>query len=368
MKKSGSSSTKRIALVHDALVVHAGSEKVALKLTEIFPDAPLFTSAYLPENTFPEFLNRKIITLPFSSMVKSERHFKQLFPIWYLGFNFLDLKNFDLVISSANYLAKFLNPPENCQHICYLHNPFRFLWKRSTYSDQSLPYNAKVNSLISPFLPLLRRIDRSRTRRIDRVVTNSQNVANQIRDTYGLESEVIYPPIPVSEYQISNDIDDYYLYAGRLISHKRVDLVIQACNHLKQKLIIAGDGLERPELEKIAGDTIAFTGKVSDLELKRLYSRCKALLFPSNEDFGMVPVEAQASGRPVIAYRAGGALETVVESETGLFFSDQSAESLCDAICRFQHMDFDPVKIRQFAMRFDESRFEEKILQLVNQY
>ena len=359
---------KRIAIVHDALVVHAGSEKVALHLSNLFPDAPLYTSAYLPDNTFPEFKTRNVITLPFASVVRSERHFKQLFLLWYLEFGRLDLSDYDLVISSANYLAKFINPPETTEHICYLHNAFRFLWKRSVYSDQSLPYGRAALALINPLIPLLQRIDAAKTRRLRRVVTNSQNMAGQLHRVYGLSPKVVYPPVPVRSFWVADAPQDYYLYAGRLISHKRVDIVIQACNRLKRRLIVAGDGLERSALEQLAGDTVTFTGKVSDAELRRLYANCRALIFPSDEDFGIVPVEAQAAGRPVIAFQAGGALETVVEFETGLFFKEQNVDSLCEAIRRFEQLSFDPVKIRQNAMRFDESNFEEKMRALVDRF
>ncbi|NLG96688.1 MAG: glycosyltransferase family 4 protein [Chloroflexi bacterium] len=361
-------STKRIAILHDALVVTAGSEKVALHLSNVFPDAPLYTSAYLPENTFPEFKGRRIITLPFASLAKSERQFKGLFPLWYIGFSRLDLSAYDLVISSANYLAKFINPPPHTRHICYLHNPFRFLWKRNAYSDLSLPYGKLALRAIDLLLPFLRKVDVSKTRKIDHIVANSRNISNQIKRIYGMESDVIYPPVPVRQFLTASDTGDYYLYAGRLISHKRVDIAIKAFNQLNRRLIIAGDGLERPALEKLAGSTITFTGRVSDQQLKQLYARCKALIFPSDEDFGLIPVEVQASGRPVIAYQAGGALETVVESETGLFFPEQTAESLCEAVLKFERMKFNPERIRENALRFDESVFEEKIRQLVDQF
>ncbi len=366
-RKFEMSSQKRIALIQDALVVRAGSEKVALALSNIFPDAPLYASAYLPENTFPEFKQKRIVTLPFASLVKSERQFKALFPLWYLGFSQLDLSGYDLVISSSNYLAKFVNPPENVPHICFLHNAFRFLWKRNVYSDQSLPYRGLALALVNQFLPILRKIDLAKTRRLKYVVTNSQNMCRHIQEVYGLPSEVIYPAIPVTQFPMAAP-EDYYLYAGRLISHKKADIVIQACNRLKRRLIVAGDGLERPALEPMAGETISFTGPVTDAQLKRLYAHCKALIFPSDEDFGIVPVEAQAAGRPVIAYRSGGALETVVESETGLFFDEQSVDSVCDAILRFENQTFDPLVIRQNAMRFDELHFEEKVRQLVSRF
>ncbi|HEX9018996.1 MAG TPA: glycosyltransferase [Anaerolineaceae bacterium] len=364
-------SKKRIAIVHDALVVYAGSEKLALHLSNIYPDAPVYTSAYLPENTFPEFKTRKVITLPFAARVRSERHFKQLFLLWYLEFSRLDLSAYDVVISSANYLAKFITPPASTRHICYLHNAFRFLWKRAVYSEQSLPYGGLALAAINPFIPLLQRIDAARTRSImDRpgnaVVTNSQNMARHLHAVYDLTPEVIYPPVPVSSFWIADAPQDYYLYAGRLISHKRVDIVIQACQKMNRRLIVAGDGLERSALEALAGENVTFTGKVSDAELRRLYANCRALIFPSNEDFGIVPVEAQAAGRPVIAFQAGGALETVVEFETGMFFKEQSVDSLCEAMRCFEQATFDPLTIRQNAMRFDQSHFEEAVRALVD--
>ncbi len=360
--------SKRIAIVHDALVVPAGSERVALYISNIFPNAPIYTSAYLPESTFPEFKGKEIYTLPFSSKIKNERQFKELFPWWYLGFSFLDLSQYDIVISSANYLAKYINPPTYTTHICYLHNPVRFLWKTTTYSSQSIPYGRASLVLIKQLLPILRKIDINKTRRIKNVLTNSQNIANQIQKIYNLNAKVIYPPININAYSISEAPGDYYLCAGRLISHKRVDLAIQACNKLKRKLIVAGDGFERSALEKCAGNMIQFTGRVSDDQLKKLYANCRALIFPSDEDFGLVPVEVQASGRPVIAFGSGGALETVVNSETGIFFYQQNVESLIDAILRFENKVFSPAVIRENASRFDFAEFKNQILTYVQQF
>lgn len=356
---------KRIAIVHDALVVPAGSERVALHISNIFPDAPIYTSAYLPENTFPEFKEKVIHTLPFSNLVKTERQFKALYPLWFLGFSMLNLSQYDVVISSANYLAKFINPPLTCVHICYLHNPIRFLWKPAVYSNQSVPYGKASLLLIRLLLPILRRFDIRKTQKIKHVIANSKNIANQIKNIYQIESEVIYPPVEVKEYTISSETEDYYLYAGRLISHKRVDLAIEACNRLKRKLVIAGDGFERQNLEKMAGDSIRFLGRVSDDQLKDLYAHCRAFIFPSDEDFGLVPVEAQAAGRPVIAYGAGGALETVIDEKTGVFFNEQTSESIINAILQFESMSFSSRSIKQNAMRFDVSEFERQIIAYV---
>lgn len=352
---------KRLAIVHDALVVPAGSERVALEISNVFPEAPIYTSVYLPENTFPEFKNKDIHTLPFSNMIKSERQFKSLFPLWYLGFSFLDLSQYDIIISSANYLAKYINPPEKATHICYLHNPIRFLWKTNVYTNQSVPFGQASLMLIRILLPILQKLDIKKTIKIKNIVTNSKNIATQIKNVYHVAADVIYPPVDINSFTISDNIEEYYLYAGRLISHKRVDIAINACNRLNKKLLIAGDGLERANLEKIAGNSIQFLGRVTDVQLKELYSNCRALIFPSDEDFGLVPVEAQASGRPVIAYKAGGALETIIEGTTGVFFNEQTVESLINGIHQFEGMKFSSEAIRQNALRFDTYQFMNQI-------
>jgi Glycosyltransferase len=368
--KSGSfqSVEKKIAIVADALVVPGGTEKVTLSLSNIFPGAPIFTSVYLPEATFPEFKTRKIFTMPLASRVKNERQFKRMFFWWYLNFSRLDLKGFDVVISSSCYLAKYIHPPGGVAHICYLQNPFRLIWKPSEYGLNSSPFGRLTTWFIKLFLPLAKVADKAKTRRIQHLVANSRNMADQFQKIYGMEAEVIYPPVRIDQYAIVTTPGDYYLCAGRLISHKRVDLAIEACNRLKRKLIVAGDGLERTALEKLGGDTVEFVGRVSDEQLRKLYSNCRALIFPSDEDFGMVPVEVQASGRPVIAYRSGGVLETVLENRTGIFFDNQEVDDVCAAILRCEGMNFDPALIRENVIRFDQAFFAENIRKCVERY
>jgi glycosyltransferase involved in cell wall biosynthesis len=278
-----------------------------------------------------------------------------------LNFATLDLKGFDIIISSSSYLAKYINPPRGATHICCLQNPFRLLWKLSEYSQESSSFGLASLAAIKLVLPLARKVDIAKTRRIQHVIANSRNMATQIREIYGIEPDLVYPPVDVDQFSISGTPGDYYLYAGRLVSHKRADLAIQVCNQLKRRLIVAGDGLERAALEKQAGETVEFTGRVSDERLKQLYSHCRALLFPNDEDFGMVPVEVQACGRPVIAYRSGGALETVIENQTGVFFDQQSVEALCGAVLGFEKMEFNPALIRKNVMRFDQSVFAGKM-------
>jgi len=357
---------RSIAIIGDALVVEGGCERVTLSLSNIFPDAPIFTSVYLPENTCSEFKGRKIITMPFASRIKNERQFKRSFPWWFLNFSFLDLRGFDIIISSSSYLAKYINPPRGVPHICCLQNPFRLLWKPFEYSLQSSGLNSM--SAVKFLSPLAKKLDIASTRRISHVFANSRHMANQLRQTYGIESELVYPPVDTDQFSIARTSGDYYLYVGRLISHKRADLVIQACNRLNRRLIIVGDGLERAALERLAGKTVEFVGRVPDERLKELYSNCKALLIPNNEDFGMISVEVQASGRPVIAYRSGGSLETVIEDQTGIFFDHQDVGTLSAALLRFEKMEFDPELIRKNTMRFDQAVFESKVRACIKRF
>lgn len=355
----------KIAIVHDALVVAGGAERLTAILSQTFPDADIYTSAYLPENTYPYFKSKIIHTLPGAWLVKSERQFKRLFPLWFLGFRGLDLSGYDLVISSSTYLAKFIRTPKCGKHVCYLHSPFRFLWKRESYSPESLPFNYLVMAAIDLIRPMIQQLDKYYTNQISYLITNSQNTASFIRNLYGRDAEVIYPPVEVNQFEIAAERKDYYLVVSRLISYKRVDLAIQACEQTHRKLLVVGDGPELGPLQNIAGEYTNFLGKVSDEELKKLYSEARGLIFPGMDDFGMTPIEAEASGCPVIAFHAGGAIETVIENVTGVFFQNQAVANLIAALDRFEKIKFDAQNIRQAVMRFDVSVFQNKIRSFV---
>ncbi|PKO17659.1 MAG: glycosyltransferase family 4 protein [Chloroflexi bacterium HGW-Chloroflexi-10] len=358
---------KKIAIIHDAFIVKGGAERLALHLSNLFPEAPIYTSVYQPKTTFSELKTKQIITHPFSRWVKSEKLFKQLYPLWFLYYFNVKLTEYELILSSSTYLAKYIQTPKNGQHICYMHSPFRFLWKRNSYTNNSLPFNSPIIQIIDRIIPSLQKIDFKLTQPIDQVITNSQNMANFIQTVYHKNAVIIYPPVDIQQYNIQNP-QNFYLCVGRLISYKNIDLAIQACNQLKRKLVIIGDGFERNKLEAIAGNTITFLGKVDEETLKSMYATCKALIFPGVEDFGMVPIEVQASGRPVIAYRSGGVLETVTENETGIFFDDQNIDSLIQAIISFENRRFDPSFIRNSVQRFDLSIFEESIKTSLQKY
>jgi glycosyltransferase involved in cell wall biosynthesis len=346
---------RRIAIVHDALVNTGGAERTMTYMCETFPEAPVFTSVYLPERTYPEFRARQVHVLPGARWVHAEQRAKQLLPLWFLGFRQLDLSSFDVVLSSTTFAAKYICPPVQTRHACYCYAPFRLLWKPETYSPDSLPFNSGLLWLIRP---LLRRLDFQVMQAIPRIATSCRNMVAEIYACYRREARVIHPPIRLSDYQVGARTGDYYLSVSRLMSHKRIDLAVQGCQQLGRRLVVVGYGPELPKLEALSDQTIQFVGRVTDAKLRELYTNCRAIIFPSHEDYGLVPLETQASGRPVIAFAAGGVLETVVENQTGVFFKEQTVEAVVEAIQRFEKMQFNPQAIRHAVQRFDVEYFK----------
>lgn len=365
LKSPGNSTSRKIAIVHDALCVSGGAERVALWMSEVFPDAPIFTSVYLPDQTFPEFKQKEIHTLPFSRFVKNEKQFKLLYPLWIMEQFQEKFQDYDTVLTSSTYLAKYIHPAKGVNHKAYIYAPFRFLWKPESYTQDSVPTSSLATNFIKLFLPLLRKWDLQTTSKISSIATSCKNMEAEIERVYHKPATVIYPPVPVDKFPLSNSKGDYFLTVSRLISHKRVDIAIAACNRLKEKLIVVGDGPELEKLKQISGDSIHFAGKVTDEELKQLYVNSKGLIFPSHEDFGIAPIEAQACGVPVIAYGKGGALETIKDGETGLFFSDQTTDSLEKTMTVFSSQDFSPKNIRNWVTKFDVPQFNLALKQFV---
>lgn len=351
----------RLAIVHDSLCVSGGAERVALNMIKAFPEATFFTSVYLPEQTFAEFKTIDIHTLPLSKIAQSDRQFKLLYPLWLAELRRMKFKEFDAVLTTSTYLAKYIQPAEHGVHKSYIHAPFRLLWKPESYSDDSLPTPAGLRRLVNLAIPLLRKFDIRETQKITAIAANCQNIANEIHAIYRREARVIHPPVNVEDFPLAQGRGEYFLSVSRLISHKHVDIAIEACNCLGLELIIVGEGPERSRLEKLAGKTIHFVGKVEEQQLHELYCHARALIFPSHEDFGLVPVEAQACGRPVIAFGQGGVLETVKEGVTGNFFAEQSTASLLNCLERFDEARFNPAQIRKWIMQFDFAHFNEQI-------
>ena len=347
----------RIAIVHDALCVSGGAERLVLWMAKAFPDAPIYTSVYLPDGTFPEYRKLDVRTLPFAGGIRTERQFKLLFPLWLSLIQRLDFHEYDVVLSSSTYLAKYIRPAAAVRHACYLYAPFRLLWKPESYSAGSLPTPESTQGLVKGISSLMRRWDVKRTQAIPVLATSCQNMVNEIQRVYNRQAVILYPPVELPVEPVSTDREDYYLSVSRLISHKRVDVAVEACNRLNRKLIVVGDGPERQKLEQMAGPTVSFTGRISDAALQDLYRKARGLIFPSYEDYGIVPLEAQAWGVPVIAFGRGGSLETVQEGTSGVFFNQQEVSSLVAALEGFERSSFDPQRIRQWVTRFNVERF-----------
>jgi glycosyltransferase involved in cell wall biosynthesis len=279
------------------------------------------------------------------------------------AFSALDLNGFDVVISVTSAFAKSLLLPNSTAHVCYCHTPPRYLWDLA----EDYSRHQRGGALLQPMISSLRRADIRAAATVSQFVANSNNVAERIRRAYGRPSQVIYPPVNTGLFQpVAAPDEANYLVVSRLVRYKRIDLAVAACNQLQRRLVIVGEGPERRRLEAIAGPTVRFLGWQSDAEISRLYANCKAFLFPGLEDFGISPVEAQSAGRPVIAFGSGGATETVIEGVTGVFFNEQSVDSLVSAIRRFEGMRLLPGDCRENATRFDASVFRSRLSEVVS--
>jgi glycosyltransferase involved in cell wall biosynthesis len=358
----------RIAIVHDYLAQHGGAERVVEAMHELWPEAPIYTSVYDPEAMPSEYRQMDIRTsflqnLPFAP---TNRHHKKFLPFYPMAFEKLDLREFDVVVSSASTFAKgIITGPETC-HLCFCHNPSRFAWRYQEYIEDG-KFSRLERRLIIPFIHHLRTWDYVAAQRVDYFLANSYNVARRILKYYGRSSDILYPPVDTKRFVVSpNPKADYYLIVGRLIPYKRIDLAVQACTQLGLPLKVVGAGPDQERLKQMAGPTIEFLGRRSDEEVTELLTHCKAFFFPGEEDFGIAPVEAMASGRPVIALRAGGAMETVIDGKTGVFFDTPSVDRVIDAIKRLDTLTLDSQQIRAHAELFDTAAFHQRLQILVH--
>jgi glycosyltransferase involved in cell wall biosynthesis len=359
--------------VHYWFVSRRGGEKFVEALCELFPQADLFALVADRKMLLPELQKHKLTTSFLQKLPGGRRWHRHMLPLYPLAVEQFDLRGYDLVISSESGPVKgVLTGPETC-HICYCHTPMRYIWNfYPEYKNRSGlgPVRKLVFGLTAHYVRLW---DQASAARVDYFAANSHNVAARIRKYYRREAEVIHPPVDVSGAPLCGNIEDYYLVVGQLVNYKRVDLAIEACNQLGRTLRVVGVGEEYKRLRRIAGKTVSFLGSLSDEEVREQYARCRALLFPGEEDFGIVPVEAQASGRPVIAFGRGGARETVIaahqdgfadpERSTGVFFGEQSVDSLVQAILNFEAAEhrFSPPFIRAHAEQFDKKHFLKKM-------
>ncbi len=356
----------KIAFVHEYLNQFGGAERMLQVLCALYPRAPIYTLLYDRDATGGVFDGRVIKTsflqnFPFTK--KHHRIFPLLMPLAIEQFDFSD---YDLVLSVSASFAKGIITKPATKHVCYCLTPPRFLWDNSHKFVEEFGYSRFIKKIIPPFITYLRIWDREASLRVDDFWSISNFIRDRVKKYYSRPSQVIYPPVNVSKFNISQEIGDYFFMAGRLVSYKRFDLAVTAFNQNGLLLKIVGIGPELNKLKKIANKNIEFLGLVSDEKLAVLYSHAQACIFPQEEDFGIVPLESMASGRPVIAYRAGGATETVVENETGIFFNEQTAESLQGAIEKFQTAKFSPQVCRSHAEKFDIEIFKNKVSASLN--
>lgn len=354
----------RVALVHYWLVGMRGGEKVLEALCRLYPQADIYAHCVDRAALSPLLREKTIRTTFIQRLPGSVRRYRFYLPLMPLALEQLDLRGYDLVISSESGPAKGVICRADVPHICYCHTPMRYLW--DFYQDYLEEAGLAARLFMRPCFHYLRLWDAASATRPDRILANSRAVARRVARWWGREAGVVHPPVAVERFAPARagSPDAPYLCFGQLVAYKRVDLAVRACLSSGRRLVVAGAGTELPRLRALAGDSglIAFVGRVPDAEVPGLLASCRALLFPGEEDFGIIPVEAMAAGRPVIAYARGGALETVREHESGIFFSEQTPEALCAALDAFEQHEasFIPERIAAQAARFNETRFRQE--------
>lgn len=352
----------KVSLLHHWLVSMRGGEKVLEQFCRMMPDADIHT---LVTNTDSDSLSdtirgHSIYTTILDKIPYANKYYKSLLPLFPAVIKHHKVKA-DFVLSSDASLIKGMHIPDDIPHVCYCHSPPRYLWDlQDDYLSAMSTLKAAVFSRITPYL---QRFDMQAAGQVDHFIANSQFVRKRIKRIYSRESTVIHPPVDLQNFEPGHVSEDFYLMVSALVPYKKVDIAVKTFNELGKPLIVIGEGSEFEKLEKMAAENITFLGSQPFEVLKKHYEHCKAFIFPGIEDFGITPLEAQASGKPVIAYKDGGALETVIEGKTGLFFEEQSAESLIDAIERYEQIEneFSPAACRNNAERFSPGRFRNEI-------
>jgi len=351
----------KVAIIHYWLVGMRGGEKVIEALCEMYPQADIFTHVYVPEMVSDRIRQHRVIPTFINALPRAAKMYKTYLPLMPLALEQIDLSGYDLIISSESGPAKGIIPPSDAIHVCYCHTPMRYIW--NMYHQYRSGAGRVARLMMPPLTHYLRMWDVTSAARVDSFVANSTTVARRIRQYYGADSVVINPPVDTNAFSIASpsELDDYYLMAGELVPYKRPDLAVRAFNETKQKLVVIGGGEMLDEIRRLAGPTVKVMGSQPFDVLKHHYARCRALIFPGEEDFGMVPVEAMASGRPVVALGRGGATETVKDGVSGVFFAEQTVEAISSAVERLANIEFDSSKISAHAEQFGREHFLQKM-------
>jgi glycosyltransferase involved in cell wall biosynthesis len=353
----------KVALVHDWMNQIGGAEDVLEVLVELFPEAPIFTSLYAADKMPGHWQQWEIHTSFIDRLPLSHRRQQIYFPLYPMAFEQFDLNDFDLVLSNKSGFCHGVISDEETRHICYCLTPTRYVWRYHQYAEQE-NISRLVRLLLQPFLIGLRKWDHLAADRVDHFIAISNTVRRRIAKVYQRDSTIIHPPVDTGRFEPATKIEDYYLIVGRLVPYRRIDLLIEAFNIIQRPLVIAGAGRDRQRLEQMAKSNITFLGYVDDDTLPDLMARCRAFLFPGEEDFGIAPIQAMAAGRPVIAYEAGGAVETVT-MDTGRLFAEQSVTAIINAVEEFDPSSVDVSRLREHALMFDTKVFKRKLMDFI---
>jgi glycosyltransferase involved in cell wall biosynthesis len=371
--KKSLSRQPKVAIVHDYLNQYGGGERVVEALAEIWPEAKVYTSIYdrrlmepwlkiAPERIKTNFISR----LPFANYL--EKHYFFLYP---LAFQNQDLEEADIIFSTSSFASKFARGKKGAIHFCYLHTVPRFLWGYDTelsryYRRWFDKYLSPIyNILVPPFKAYLKKADYRQAQKIDFLITNSQEVKKRVEKHYHRDSTVIYPPVDTKRFEGEMKTEDFYLVVSRLGGYKKIDLAVLAFNKLGKRLKIVGEGPQMKYLKTIAAPNVELLGRLDDKSVTDLFRRCKGVIFPTYEDFGIVPVEAMAAGKGVIGYGSGGALETIVDGVTGVLFKKQTVEDLIEAVKRFETLNISASVAKKQAEKFSKEVFKKKIKEFV---
>jgi glycosyltransferase involved in cell wall biosynthesis len=354
-----------IALFQDYLAQNGGAERVTEAIHRTLPGAELHTTMEVPERISPYLRQLNVKTTWMQALPAKARLYRHYFLLYPFAIESAHLEQYDLIVSSCCGYAKGVKRGKDSVHVCYCHNPMRWVWRFKEYVARE-KFNPFTIHVLQLMVEDLKRWEIRASLRPDYFIANSHIVANRLKTAFGIDATVIEPPIDTSRFWISRQVGDYYLILSRLNAYKRIDLAIEACTRTGRRLLVIGDGPDRGRLEGLAGPTVTFLGRQPDEAVNRYASGCRALIFPGEEDFGMAPLEVNAAGRPVVAYGAGGATETVIEGLNGLLFKSQTTDSLIEALEQFESRGWEPAEIRRHALQYDIHVFQERLLDFLS--
>jgi glycosyltransferase involved in cell wall biosynthesis len=356
----------RIALFQDYLAQNGGAERVTEAIHQTLPEADLHTTMAVPERLSPYLREVETTTTWMQSLPAKGKLYRHYFLLYPFAVESAHLEGYDLIVSSCCGYAKGVKRGESGVHVCYCHNPMRWVWRFPEYMKRE-KFSGPVKAGLRMMVEALKHWEMRAATRPDYYIANSHIVAKRLKEAFGVDATVIEPPIVTSRFWISRETEDYYLILARLNAYKRIDLAVEACTRTGRRLVVIGDGPDRERLKAMAGPTVSFLGRQPDAAVNRIASRCRALIFPGEEDFGMAPLEINAAGRPVVAYAAGGATETVIDGMNGVLFSEQTVDSLIGGLERLEEQSWDSAAIRRNAQRYDIHVFQERLLDYLYQ-